>query len=262
MLTIQRKTSFGGITFTFLKSGKVVAAHVSGLLVSQAIAKLYGSALPIVIAYSDGREIESAAIMRRVIQADPIVETESFIDMCVHLESGDAFAEVPLISLRDKRVPEKKAVQRIIVRDSVKLEDFLFEHRDSIELQSLYEYLVDNELRTVRQIMKFLELPIRGGEEIEDHADQLVEYKREFWHERFEQHGIEIDPDRTFTEMAGDIIAYMENKAHTDSSLSFDDDEEELDFEVEQERFTDDFDGDSLEEFVLFQRKDDSELDN
>lgn len=254
MLTIQRKTGFCGITYSFLLNGKLIAPHVPGLLLSQAIAKIYGSALPVSIIYSDGSELDSQVVMRSVVKIDPMQDAESFVDMCTILEIGNAYAEVPLISLHDKLVPTKKAVKRVAVRNSEKLQAFLIEARDSIERQSLYEMLCESPIREVRHVMKFLELPIRGGEELEDHVDEIVDKTRAEWHDKFMLHELKVIPDACFTSMAREAIAYMENKDRVDSSLSLEldvDDEEDFDFEDEEEVFTDEFDGDNIIEDLV-----------
>ena len=249
MLTIQRKTGFSGITYSFMKDGALIAPHVPGLLLSQAIAKMYGSSLPVTVVCADGTEQEKEVVMRSVVKTDPMVDSESFVDMCIILECGSAYAEVPLIALHEKLNPQEKSVKRVYVRSSEKLEAFLLEARDSIERQSLYEMLCESPLREVRHVMRFLELPIRGGEELEDHVDEIVDKTRADWHDKFFQNELKVVPDMTFTDMAREVIAYMENKDRVDSSLSLeleDEDEEDFDFEDEAEIFTEEFDGDNI----------------
>lgn len=257
MLTIQRKTSFNGITFSFMRKGKLIAAHVSGLLLSQAIAKMYGNAMTVCIQYKDGREVEDQVIMRRVVQADPMQDSETFIDMCLCLDLGTAFAEVPLIAMRSKTKPEEKAVKRVVVRDADRMEKFLIEQRDAIEAQSLYEFLVDSELRNVRHVVRFLGLTVEGGTEVEDHADEIVEVPRAVWHEQFLANEMKLDEDAPLVTLAQEAIFFMENKHRVDASLSFDDDED-FDFEDETEIFSEEFDGDNIEETIL---SDDSSLE-
>ena len=250
MLTVQRKTGFGGITFSFLRDGKLLAAHVPGLLLSQAVAKMYGDALPIKITCSNGEEIFDRAVMRCVVQGDAVHESERFVDMCILMNIGKAFAEVPLIALRCVVKPDNRAVTKVEIQDSTKLENFLLEQRDEIEKQSLYEMICDVELSSVRALVKFLGLPIQGGEEVEDHADQIMEVPRRTWEQRFIEAELDMKNDATLTNMASDAIFYMENKKRVDESLSFDDDEPDFDFESEAETFTEEFDGDAIEETV------------
>ena len=260
MLTIQRKTGFSGITYSFLKDGALIAPHVPGLLLSQAIAKMYGSSMPVTILCSDGTKQEKEVVMRSVVKTDPMVDTESFVDMCIILECGNAYAEVPLIALHEKLNPNNKSVKRVSVRNSEKLEAFLNEARDSIERQSLYEMLCESPLREVRHVMRFLELPIRGGEELEDHVDEIVDKSREEWHDKFFQNELKVVPDMAFTEMAREVIAYMENKDRVDSSLSLElDDEEDFDFEDEAEIFTEEFDGDNIIEDLASEEDEEEE---
>lgn len=241
MLNIQRKTFPGGVTFTVLQDGKVIAPHLSGLWLSQVVAKSFGSSLPVLLELTDGTKVTEHVIFRSTIGSNEMGDADRFVDMCIVTHVNDfVFAEVPIISLRNKNAPTEKAVQRISVIDENRLADIIKDHIDKLDSETFAEYLEDISVSDIKLLLQFLGYDAKGTDISSAHKI-IADTEDSHWQAQFIAYGLDINSSDTKIARADAAICFL-----SEYDTDVDDEEEDFDFEDEDETFSDLFDGDSM----------------